>query len=132
MNKKDTPTPFTGGVWDTYDIPVKKYEFKNRTEITFYGLQGGPKINKSDAEALYKCCEQTPFTSLYATWNWAEDWAEFVTWYYVTGVLYQPYEIRVYKDDSLIHSFTPMESEKVKERIPVVVEILKTLSGVEI
>lgn len=128
FNKKHVHTKFTQNVWDTADKPVKEYDFDLRPEITFYGMGGGPKISKKDAEALYTGCEKTPFASLYGSLNWADDLAEFYTWYYYTTVLNQSYEIRIYKGDTLMHTFKPMEGEKVRQRIPVVEEIFRTVA----
>ena len=130
MEKKDGHTPFTKGVWDTYDVPCKEYNFSHRTEITFYGLGGGPKINKRDAAIMYKGCGNTPFVSLYGSKNWAEDLAEFFTCYYFTSVLDQPYEILLYNGDMLMETFKPMERENVKNRIPLFEEILHTVPEV--
>ncbi|MBN2439793.1 MAG: hypothetical protein JXJ04_00550, partial [Spirochaetales bacterium] len=123
-HKPDVSTGFTQGVWEKYDTPEKAYDFNGRSEISFYGFKGGPKISKNEAEAFYTRCGNTPFVSLYGASNWAEDWAESVTWYYFTGILHQPYEIQIYKAQELIMVMTPMDREKVKMRIPVIEEIL--------
>lgn len=130
LNKKLVHTRFTKGVWDTYYTPVKEYDYVLRSEITFYGLRGGPKISKRDAETVYRRCGETPFASLYGSQNWTDDLAEFVTWHYYTSVLNQPYEIRIYQGDVLMHSFKPMEGEKVRQRVPLVEEIFRTLPDV--
>jgi hypothetical protein len=130
FKKKHVHTRFTQDVWDTYYTPVKEYDYELRPEITFYGMGGGPKISKKDAETLYRRCGETPFASVYGSQNWSDDLAEFVTWHHYTGVLNQPYEIRIYQGDVLMHTFKPMEREKVRQRVPAVEEIFRTLPDV--
>jgi hypothetical protein len=40
FHKKNIHTEFTEKVWETYDTPVEKYDFKFRREIAFYNLGG--------------------------------------------------------------------------------------------
>jgi hypothetical protein len=112
---KATSTPFTNNVWNDLAAPVLSYDFPKRKNITFYG-DGGPKINISDARELYEHLMVTPFVSLYGSMNWAEDFSDSMTFYHITRMLGQPYEIRYAKSGDQVRVFRPMESPKVKER----------------
>jgi hypothetical protein len=115
---KTASTPFTINAWRDLVVPLMSYDFPNRKDITFYG-DGGPKINISDARELYEHLMGTPFVSLYGSMNWAEDFAESMTFYHITHMLGQPYEIRYAKSRDHVRVFRPMESTKVKERFSI-------------
>lgn len=79
-------------------------------------MNDGPKINISEAADFYKQLKETPFTSSYASLNWAEDLAEFVTFYQLTQKLEKPYQIKVLKNKKVIFQYEPMKQKKVKKR----------------
>lgn len=87
--------------------------------VSFYGLGDGPKLIKSNAEKIYSNLLETPFVSLYASQNWAEDLAELETWYHYTEILGQPYEIVLYENNIIKRVYKPMENELVRERLSV-------------
>jgi hypothetical protein len=109
-------TDFLQDVWLDYDFPVEDADFSLREDITFYGKNGGPLIHASQASELYHELENTPFVSLYASLNWAEDFAEYCMWYYFTEELYQPYRIIVTRDGTAEVIYEPMESFLVWDR----------------
>jgi len=108
-------TPFTEKIWEGYDRPVQ--DFAMRKQITFYGLNKGPKISITDAVKLYKDLSETPFVSLYSTMNWAEDSAEFLTFYHLSAVMGKPYKINVFNKNTHLYSCEPMSNPLVKKRI---------------
>jgi hypothetical protein len=107
---------FIKGVWKNYKTPLKKYDYPGRTEVDFYGLAGGPHLALTNAASLYWSVEKTPFASIYGSMNWAEDLAEFVTFYHLVEVLGLPYEIKFYRKGLLVqsHSFRPWNSWRKK------------------
>ncbi|MBU1076753.1 MAG: hypothetical protein KKH98_05630 [Spirochaetes bacterium] len=113
INKKSR---FTKDIWEEYAEPEDKYDYKYRSDITYYGMNDGPKINISEAADFYKQLKETPFTSSYASLNWAEDLAEFVTFYQLTQKLEKPYQIKVLKNKKVIFQYEPMKQKKVKKR----------------
>ena len=105
---------FTFGIWSGYyktsmDMPFRK-------DITFYGFSKGPKINISSAASVYRGLSSSPFPSLYASSNWAEDLAEMLTFYHLTQKMDIPYTIRVKRNGKTIYSIQPMNSLRVKRR----------------
>lgn len=113
---KTRSTDFVKGIWTDYSKATGQYDYPLRDKVTFYGLNKGPRINISDALALYRQLSDTPFASVYASQNWAEDFADFVTFYHLTQKLKQPYEIRYYKGRELLFRYEPMKAPKVMER----------------
>ena len=109
-------TAFTSEVWADYARPEEKHDFPSRDEVTFYGLSGGPKLPIARAIAVYDELAETPFVSLYASMNWAEDLAEYLTWFHFANVLDQPYEIRVSRNGLPVKTYRPMEFPHVAER----------------
>ena len=75
--------PFVRGVWESYKEPVDE-DFPHGDRITFYGMNNGPKISLTQALTVYSKLENGPFVSMYSTLSWAEDLAEFVTFYHLT------------------------------------------------
>lgn len=80
-------------VWSDYSTPKPYADIRNRKDITFYGLGGGPRLRPADAPALYAGLAKSPYISLYSTKSWAEDLAELVSFYMITRELKQPYTI---------------------------------------
>lgn len=109
-------TAFVQSIWTGYDSPAPEAEFSLREDVTFYGKENGPLIHVSEAPALYRDLEKTPFVSLYGSQNWAEDFAEYCTWYYFTSQLHQPYRIILSGDSTIDMIYEPMESDQVQKR----------------
>jgi hypothetical protein len=51
---------FVQGIWERYRTPMNKYEFANRKNLTFYGVNDGPKIDVTAAVMLYRQFANTP------------------------------------------------------------------------
>lgn len=109
---------YVKGIWKDYKIPEKRYDFPLRKQITFYHMSGGPKIDISHSQEIYKQLENTPFVSLYGSMNWAEDLAEYVTFYHLTQKLKQPYKISIYTKDKLNYSYEPIKSTQIRRKFP--------------
>ena len=79
----DSPlkTGFTDMIWADYDLPVMEYNFPHRNELHSYGL--GPAQSKKRAFDIYESLSKTPFPTVYGSQNWAEDFAESFTWFYL-------------------------------------------------
>lgn len=116
---------FTEGIWKDYLQPKSKYDFRERENLYFYGISPAA-INNKHAERVYRGLSKTPFVALYGSKNWADDFACLFTFYYITQILKRPYEYRVYKDNKLVFSWSPAESELVSRRFPLIREIFNT------
>jgi hypothetical protein len=114
----ETPqtTAFTDGIWADYSTPAQDADFTLRKDITFYGLYDGPKINISDAQTVYEQWASSRFMSLYGCMSWAEDFAEYVTWYHYSNKLGQPYSIRLLRNDEVLYEISPVEFNGVRSR----------------
>ncbi|MCX7677720.1 MAG: hypothetical protein N2316_00735 [Spirochaetes bacterium] len=93
--------------WQDYSQPVTAADFPMRTSITFYGLSNGPKIPISKAKELYDAFSKSPFVTLYASQNWAEDFAETTFVYHIAKKLHQPYRIIVMRDGKASAIYKP-------------------------
>jgi hypothetical protein len=118
-------TAFTSPIWQTYNQPQPVNDFTKRKELSFYGVGRKPTIHFAEADALYKDLSRTPFSSLYGSRNWAEDFAEYITWYYLTQVLHQPYKIEVQYSDEIEYIYSPMESLLVLKRAESIGSLLE-------
>jgi hypothetical protein len=107
--------PFTADAWESFSTPRAPLRFP--AAITFYGLSGGPRLHLSQAPAVYKDLESSPFVSLYGTMSWLEDFAEYCTWHYLTAVLGQPYRIVLRAGDTVVFDDEPMKRAKVVARL---------------
>ncbi|HAT73192.1 MAG TPA: hypothetical protein DCS63_10290 [Elusimicrobia bacterium] len=79
--------------WAGYSQPHAGSDFPGRDRTTFYGLGGGPKLDISEAPALYKGLAGSGFVSLYGARTWAEDLAELATFGVLAKKPGQPYAI---------------------------------------
>lgn len=115
---------FIEGIWSDYNIINKNIKFPYQDNLTFYGMNNGPKLLISEAYTTYNGLLKTPFVSLYGSLNWAEDLSEYITFYYLTEELKQPYKISVFKKNEEF-IFEPMKSESVVKRKEIIRSILK-------
>ncbi len=102
--------------WSKYSVVKEKNEFYRRSDITFYGFSGGPKIKITDAIKVYKSFSKTDFISLYSSKSWAEDLCEFVTFYHLTQKLNLNYKISIKNNNKLVFQYLPFDSSFVKSR----------------
>lgn len=110
--------PFVEEIWEGFDRPLPDHDSWWMSKVSFYGLNGGPTINISDALTIYSEFSNTPFVSLYGTMNWGDDFAEYITFYHLTAELNQPYEIKYLKEEQVVYIYSPLESAKVQKRLP--------------
>jgi hypothetical protein len=108
--------PFVGRFWKEFSKTLPQYDFPHRKDLTFYGLNGGPKLSIEDALQAYKELSLTPFSSLYGSQTILEDYAELFTWTYYTNVLHQHYSTTVTKLGQPAYTYNPMENALVIER----------------
>jgi hypothetical protein len=67
---------FTAAAWLDYDRPKAEFDFPQRRKMGFYGAAKDGGISRGELSNLYRALATTPFTNLYASQNWAEDFAE--------------------------------------------------------
>ena len=95
LKNKHSPekTDFTNAVWIDHSKPFTEYDFPYRNELFAWGL--GPAQNRTFAMDIYSSISKTPFASIYGSQNWAEDFAEAFTWYYLDKLLDCSYRVMV-------------------------------------
>ena len=108
---------FTKNIWEQYNLPVKKFDFPGRTNISFYGFSGGPKLESSRSPEIYKAASRSCFPSLYASMNWAEDFAEMAAFYHLHDILGQPYKIIVSEKNSILWMHEPFLQPGLRDRL---------------
>lgn len=122
LGRSPSSTPFSSRIWRTYAKPRTRFDFPLRGGLHFYGL--GAKLPIARAASLYRGLARSPFVSLYGSTNWAEDFAEYVTWYYWTQALHQPYTIQLLQDGKIAFEYAPMKSKGVLTRAAGVLPLL--------
>jgi hypothetical protein len=118
-------TTFIENVWADYAKPEERADFPGRTDVTFYGLGGGPKIPVANAGDLYLKLSNSPFPSLYAAENWAEDFAECFTWYFFTTRLGQRYQLGIKRGGAVEVEYEPIYWSRVVHRFPQLDPVVK-------
>lgn len=116
-NTLDNTSPFTENIWSDYRKPTEENDFALRDKITFYGFNNGPLLSDDYAIDIYLNLMKSEFVSLYGSINWAEDLAEYMTYYHLTQKMDMNYSINVYIDDSLVFSYAPFNNEDILSRI---------------
>jgi len=127
LREKRSPakTGFTDAVWENHGQPLMSYDFPYREELYAWGL--GPVQRKVLAMDIYRSLSQTPFASLYGSQNWAEDFAEHSTWYFLEKDLNITYRVRVIKNPGLGNEenfvYEPLSYPLVRERFSILAAI---------
>lgn len=117
-------TPFVNGVWDGYETIVKKYNVLESKDLHAYGLSV-PVIDSSQIPSLYERLSKSPIVSAYAAKSWAEDYADSISFYYLTNTLKQPYTVTIIKNKKAIAVYSPTESVLFQKHIGAVKEVFE-------
>jgi hypothetical protein len=112
------PNPFVENIWEGYNLLSAEAGFALRDSITFYGTGGGPKLGFSEAPELYAQLVTTPFISLLAAENWAQDLAELALYYHLVEKLHQPYTVTIMQGTEVRVAFEPLDNPRVRARLP--------------
>lgn len=113
-NRGQGITEFTAGIWKDHSVPLEKYDFKGRNSLYPYGF--GRPVNISESVELYRSLNQGPFSSLFGSKNWSEDFAELFTWYYLHKKLKINYTVKIIKNGETIIKYTPLNNECIGKR----------------
>jgi hypothetical protein len=116
LGESPNDASFTDMAWTAYREVSPSIDFPYQKELRFYSLGGQPCLEYRDAIGALKALRGTPFASLYASVNWAEDLAEFVTFYYLSTIYKVEGHIQVYQDGQLVYDYRPMSSAIVTNR----------------
>lgn len=117
-----TATAFTESAWATYAEPLKTHDFPERKNISFYDF--GPRLDGARAASMYVSLGATPFSSLYGSTSWAEDFAESFTWFYLEKRLGIRYETSVVREGIVLARYSPSDNENVRKRHKILEMIL--------
>ena len=115
LGEKGKESPFVTGVWDDYDVPAKQFGLTDNRQFHPYGFSP-PALHSSTLGAFYGRVFRSPMVSGYATTNWAEDFAESVTFYHLTRTLNQSCSTTVREPGKAPVVYRPMESPLVQRR----------------
>jgi hypothetical protein len=110
-----TAKPFTAGVWQSRTLPTPDWQHALLLQIPF--RRGQKALPIANATQVYTSLQQTPFVSLYGSTSWTEDLAEYLTVYYFTRRLHQPFKIELRQSAQVIWSYEPMKSVLVQRRV---------------
>ena len=109
-------TSFTDSVWRGYRSIRRSAVLSFQQDLRFYGLGGEPGLSNRSLVSVCEEIAQSPFASLYASTSWAEDFAEFVTFYYLVNSLGVRYAMTITQDGESVFSYEPMKSQTVLVR----------------
>ncbi|MEW5734647.1 MAG: hypothetical protein AB1921_07315 [Thermodesulfobacteriota bacterium] len=121
QGKPKRSSAFTKGIWVSYAVPRREIKWPYSGNVRFYGLGKGPGLALSRAPEVYQALSRTPFASLYASQNWAEDLAEAMTLYHMFKEMGAPLAIRVFQDGKPVCTFQPFagaEDLRAKRNLP--------------
>jgi hypothetical protein len=107
--------PFTAGVWQSRTLPLPAWQHALLLQIAF--RRGQRALPIAAAAQVYTLLRQTPFVSLYGSTSWTEDLAEYLTVYYFTRKLHQPFKIVLRQNGQQIGLYEPMKSVLVQRRV---------------
>ncbi len=121
--------PFIQNYWMGYRTPAKKYDFKGRSDVVFYGLFGGPKLKISQAPEIYERLEHSPFITLYGGLSYMEDFAEYFAAYMNIRVLKRPWILTVEHNGETVYEINdPLERDNIADRVGFMDSLFDKLS----
>jgi hypothetical protein len=101
-------------VWEEYYLSKEQYRNDQIRNVSFWGF--GNKISITNASAIIKYIVNSPFSSVYGAKNWADDFAETYTFYYLKKKFNIEYEILYMENGKIIQSYIPTNNILVKQR----------------
>ena len=117
IGEKEDSSPFTDKFWSDYYKMNDSLKISYKDKIHFYGENDESKISNNEMINLYRELETTPFASVYSYLSWAEDFAEYVTYYHLTQNLNMKYAIRILEGDHLLFEYEPFSNQIVLDRV---------------
>lgn len=110
---------FTAAAWQDYDHPKAEFDFPQRRKMGFYGAAQDGGISRSELSNLYRSLAVTPFTNLYASQNWAEDFAETSAFSLLSRLIGSACILRVKGPGAELFEVSTMVREPVARRLPL-------------
>jgi hypothetical protein len=114
-------TEFVNGIWKNYYSPMERYNKGYWQNISFYDI--GERINDTGIIQMYDELMETPFVSIYSTQNWAEDFAEYYTYYYLKNYLNMEYKTKIYRKGILERNYNLKENNLINKRFGIMEKI---------
>ncbi len=111
--------PFVAASWQSYDHPLPIFDFHLREKMHFYGNDSSKKLSRSTLPELYRKLEKTPFNILYASQNWAEDFAETAAFLALANITGKACTIEIEGPGNSSFQFSVLERPSVVARIPL-------------
>jgi hypothetical protein len=121
ISHSERTTEFVNGIWKNYHSPVERYNKGNYQNISFYDL--GKRINDKNIIQMYDKLMETPFISIYSTQNWAEDFAEYYTYYYLKSYMNMEYKTKIYRNGILEKNYNLKENKLINKRLGIMEKI---------
>jgi hypothetical protein len=118
--------PFDSATWRDYNHPLPAFDFPLRGRLRFYGSDNSAKLSRSELPNLYRRLAKTPFTTLYASQNWAEDFAEtaaFAALARINGIVCT---MRVHGPGTERFEFPILDHPEVVIRLPLLYSACRT------
>jgi len=104
-------------IWDDYFTPVKTYRNSFVSKTCFWGF--GKQIDINNAGKLLDYLNKSPFSSIYGAKNWADDFAETYTFYYLKERFNIDYKVMYKKNGNIIKTYIPTTNKLVLQRYPL-------------
>jgi hypothetical protein len=95
-------------------MPVLQLPFRMGRHIKVSVLNNRFSVLAID---IYRSLENTPFVSLYASKNWAEDFAEAFSWTYLKQKFDIDYTVEVLQNEIVVFTFSPLQNERFLRRM---------------
>lgn len=116
LGRAERPTPFTDELWEDYRRLRTGVGFAHQEDLRFYGLGEEPALTLAEAPEVYTAISRTPLPSLYGAFSWAEDFAEFVSFYYLVHAWNADYRIALRRGGKEVAAWRPMDSPHAVRR----------------
>ena len=110
--------PFAAVTWKGYDLPLPAFDYSRRSQLRFYGNDDSAKLPGREMPAAYRRLAKTPFTLLYASQNWAEDFAETVAFTELKRIIGKGCRIHIKGAGKQDFMFDLLERKVAAERLP--------------
>jgi len=112
-------TPFVKEVWDSYNVIDKKMGITENNELHPYGIYPA-SLDASKISLVYEKLSHTPIISANSARNWAEDFADMITFYHLTQKLKQPFRITISEKGKADIVYEPMKLSQPPARLSVI------------
>jgi len=110
-------TEYVKSFWESRKKTLPEHDYKLRSQLNYYGFSGKRKFQIAEAHELLSQFKKGPFSTIYGSKAWGEDFADMLMLYHMTVKMNNPFKYVLKKGDDILLEYEPHKNPKVMKRM---------------